>query len=137
MDPPPNKLCAVLKMAIIIFCIVAGTIRSGADEPLLRDGRLFRAQYHVATSTLCNAGACLDIDGDGRREFVYSARKTQLLQMLDAASGKVIWSKRVEGEQHSLAAFDIDRDGRFELLSAVSKPGRLYVLDPSGAILNT
>ena len=122
---------------VVVCCAAAGAVYSIADESSPREDGLFRLQYHVAASTLCNAGACLDIDGDGRREFLYGARTTDTLNMLDAATGKVTWSKPVKGEQHHLFALDINQDGTFELLSTVGKPGLLYVLDPSGAILNT
>ena len=69
---------------VVVCCAAAGAVCSVADESSPREDRLFHLQYHVAASTLCNAGACLDIDGDGRREFLYGARTTDTLNMLDA-----------------------------------------------------
>ena len=125
-------------MTTVICCATAGALCSFAEEATPSEEGLFRLQYHIANSKLCNAGACVDFDGDGRREFLYGARTTNTLNMLDAATGKVIWSQPVEGEQHHLTAVDLNHDGTFELLSAVGKPGWLHLLDPAtGTILNT
>ena len=117
--------------ALLCVCLVDCVTHVRADEP----ASLFRAQYHVADSSFCNVGACVDFDGDGRRELCFASRETGQLQMLRAADGRVIWSKSLAGDQQSLSAFDLDGDGTLEIVYTVSAPGRLYVLDPNGELL--
>jgi len=97
--------------------------------------KLFRRQYGVFDKSFCHAQCAVDFLGNGRRQLLFASRGTGELQMLDAADGAVIWSKRLEGQQQSIAAYDLDGDGRPEILYTVSHPGRLYVLDSEGNLL--
>ena len=98
--------------------------------------KIFRTQYRKPDRSFCISQVCVDFDGDGRRELLFASRKTKQLQMLNAADGAVVWSKRLAGDQQSLSAYDLDGDGDFEILYSVSGPGRLYVLDHNGNVLH-
>jgi len=96
---------------------------------------LFRRQYQIADLSFCTSQICVDFDGDGRRELLFASRRTKQLQMLNAADGSVVWSKKLGGASQSISAYDLDGDGDFEILYSVSGPGRLYVLDHAGNLL--
>jgi hypothetical protein len=126
--------------------IAAGTIPNRPpDRPLnvkhlksAVDGSarsLFRRQHQTLDRSFCQAQCCVDFLGDGRRELLFASRGTRAIQMLDAASGAVRWSRVLEGEQQSIAAYDLQGDGLCEILYSVSHPGRLYVLDAAGNVL--
>lgn len=98
--------------------------------------KLFRDQYgfHQPGEHLL-AGTCVDLDNDGSREFVYASRKTRKLHLIRAADGQVLSSENVPGEHQSISVHDLDGDGTYEILYTTSHPGRLYVLDAEGHIL--
>ncbi|MCH7729264.1 MAG: hypothetical protein IH991_22700 [Planctomycetes bacterium] len=128
----------LLPMAIWIVCSVVVTSALLNETARAQSAkRLFHPQYHIADPSFCNVGACLDMDGDGKRKLFFASRKTRQLKMLNAATGDVVWSKKFDGQQQSLSAFDLNADGEFEVLYSVSGPGRLYILDKSGTILKS
>lgn len=104
-----------------------------AEEPSA--SKLLRRQYYKEDLSFCNSQVCIDFDGDGRRELLFASRKTKELQMLDAADGSVIWSRKLAGDQQSNTVYNLDGDGDFEIIYSTSAPGRLYVLDRSGNVL--
>ena len=131
-------------MSLLLAAMFHSTLTTepsrGADSPRSAvetppPSRLFRLQYHLADPSFCNAAACVDVDNDGRRDLFFASRATGKLARLDAADGKPIWSKPLDGDQQSISAFDLDGDGKFEILYTVSTPGRLYVLDEQGTVL--
>ena len=97
-------------------------------------GGLFRLEYQKLDLSFCNGSVCVDFDGDGSRELLFASRKTDQLQMLRGADGKVLWSKTLAGDQQSISAYDLDGDSDFEILYTVSGPGRMYVLDHEGQV---
>jgi imidazolonepropionase-like amidohydrolase/outer membrane protein assembly factor BamB len=97
---------------------------------------LFQWRYHIADSSFCYAGACVDVDSDGTRDLFFASRDTGAISRLNAADGTPVWSRRLPGSQQSISAFDLNGDGSFEVLYTVSDPGILYVLDASGNVLN-
>lgn len=98
-------------------------------------GRLFHEQYSISDPSFCAAQVCVDFDRDGSRELIFASRSNGQIQQLNAADGRVKWTRSPEGLQQSVAAFDVDADGDFEILYTVSGPGRLYLLDGSGEVL--
>ncbi|MEO2046611.1 MAG: FG-GAP-like repeat-containing protein [Pirellulales bacterium] len=131
---------AIAIFSVVSFVITTGEPTSAADaspDALLSPppSKFFRRQYHKSDLSFCNSRVCVDFDGDGRRELLFSSRKTKELQMLNAANGSVIWSKKLIGDSQSLAAHDLNGDKEFEILYSVSNPGRLYVLDRKGTVL--
>ena len=108
--------------------------RDSAAQPQ-KPGRFFRLQYHKPGLSFCNSPVCVDFYGSGRREILFASRKTEELQMLNADDGRVVWSRKLAGDQQSIMAYDLDADGDFEILYSVSSPGRLYVLDNTGKVL--
>ena len=111
------------------------TFPGSADSPLA--SKLFRHQYSLRDPDFCGAQVCVDFDNDGRRELLFASRATGNLQLLNAADGKLKWSKTLKGKQQSTSAFDVDGDGRFEILYSVSNPGLLYLLDAGGKLRGT
>lgn len=97
--------------------------------------KFFRSQYSKPDRSFCISQACADFDGNGRRELLFASRDAKQLQMLNAADGTVVWSKKLDGKQQSLSAYDLDGDEDFEILYSVSSPGLLYVLDHNGKVL--
>jgi outer membrane protein assembly factor BamB len=124
------------RMLIVGVLLLHGTpfVVANDPTPASSPSRLFRHQYHKADLSFCNSSVCVDFDGDGRRELLFASRKTKQLQMLRAADGTVVWSKKLTGEQQSISAYDLDSDGEFDILYTVSGPGRLYVLDRFGGV---
>ena len=111
-------------------------VDTGKSRKALQSSRrLFVRQYHKPDLSFCNSAVCVDFDNDGRREIMFASRRTKELQMLNAAEGSVIWSRKFVGDQQSIMACDLDGDGKFEILYSVSSPGRLYVLDAAGEVL--
>ena len=108
-----------------------------AGGALPKPSKCFRYHYGIRDESFCGAQVCVDFDNDGKREIVFGSRKTRSLSMLNAADGKVVWSKAFPGAYQSLSAFDLDGDGTYEILFTTSGPGRLYVLDKSGKILKS
>ena len=96
---------------------------------------LFYKQYHLPDPSFCYASACVDFDGDGQRDLFFASRETRELTRLNAADGKVVWSKPFVGEQQSISAFDLNGKGTFELIYTVSSPGQMYVVDENGNVL--
>lgn len=101
---------------------------------------LFKLEYSLHDPSFCLAGACIDVDRlDGKsgqqRVFFTSSRKTNELSMVNAFDGKLIWKRRLEGDQQSICAYDLNGDGQMEILYSVSGPGRLYILDLAGNVL--
>ncbi|MGE3776994.1 MAG: hypothetical protein AB7F89_07415, partial [Pirellulaceae bacterium] len=97
---------------------------------------LFRASYSIRDASFCNVGAAVDVDGDGLRDLFFASRASQAVSRLNAADGRVVWTRRIAGEQQSLSAFDLAGDDRPEILYTTSSPGRLYVLRDTGEIQN-
>jgi len=125
---------AIWATAAWVLSTCAGAVETAAGAAPARSD-LFRLQYSVLDRSFCYAQCCVDFDADGKREILFSSRKTGQLQMLNAADGAVRWSKTLEGQQQSISAFDIDGDGAYEIIYTVSGPGRLYVLDRTGRVL--
>ncbi len=123
----PNTAKAVFVLFALNSTLLAADSHSASA--------LFRSEYHKHDLSFCISQVCVDFNGDGRRELLFASRKTKQLQMLNAADGTVVWSKKLDGDQQSIAAYDLDRDGDFEILYSVSGPGRLYVLDHTGKVL--
>ena len=96
---------------------------------------LFQHQYTIYDKSFCGAQACVDFDGDGKRELLYASRETGNLQLLNAADGTVRWSTKLPGQQQTVSVFDLDRDGDFEILYSVSSPGHLYLIDSLGTVI--
>ena len=122
----------MMRLINILIANLFTCVLVSADQPA---NRLFRLQYSVDDESFCNASVCVDFDGDGKREILFASRKTKALQMLNASDGRMVWSKKLAGDQQSLSAHDLDGDGKFEILYSVSGPGRLYVLDRKGNVL--
>lgn len=126
-------------VAAILVTAPAATAESlrGREESTDRQESpsLFRVQYHVPDASFCYASACVDIDDDGRRDLFFASRATRELSRLNAADGRIVWSRTFDGEQQSISAFDVNRDGRFEVLYTVSSPGRMYAVDAQGTVL--
>lgn len=97
--------------------------------------KLFRHQYTIYDRDFCGSEVCVDLDNDGRRELLYASRSPGKLQVLNAADGRVRWSRDHKGQQQSMSAFDLNGDGQWEVLYTVSSPGVLYVCDPTGQVL--
>ncbi|MEZ6048293.1 MAG: hypothetical protein R3C11_22510 [Planctomycetaceae bacterium] len=97
--------------------------------------KLFSLQYRLFDPSFCNAGACADFNGDGKRELCFTSRWNYQFKMLNAADGEVLWSKQLDGRQQSMAAFDLNQDGQLEILYTVSSPGLVYLLSGQGEIL--
>ena len=95
---------------------------------------LLRIQYQRGDESFCQAGTCVDYQNNGQRGILLASRKTRELSMLEAATGKVRWTKRFAGAQQSILAYDLDRDGNVEIIYTTSSPGHLYVLDGQGKI---
>ena len=95
---------------------------------------LLRIQYQRGDESFCQAGTCVDYQNNGQRGILLASRKTRELSMLEAATGKVRWTKRFAGSQQSILAYDLDRDGNVEIIYTTSSPGHLYVLDGQGKI---
>jgi outer membrane protein assembly factor BamB len=95
---------------------------------------LLRIQYQRGDESFCQAGTCVDYQNNGQRGILLASRKTRGLSMLEAATGKVRWTKLFAGDQQSILAYDLDRDGNVEIIYTTSSPGHLYVLDGQGKI---
>jgi len=97
--------------------------------------KLFRYQYGIRESMFTLVQCCVDFNNDGGRELVYGSRTHQACHLLRASDGRVLWSTRLPGECQSIEAYDLDGDNQYEIVFLVSHPGRLYVLDRSGRIV--
>jgi len=122
-------LCPMLGWAL-----VTGSLLQHAGADVLSE--LFRVQYQVADSSFTNAQTSVDYFGDGTRQLLFASRNTKQLQMRDAADGAVRWSRTLTGDSQSLSAYDLDGDGANEILYTTSSPGRLYVLNRNGTVLD-
>ena len=103
-------------------------------RPTISTSGLLRIEYQRGDESYCQAGTCVDYQNNGRRGILLASRKTHELTMLDAATGKVRWTKVMVGDQQSILAYDLDRDGNVEIIYTTSSPGRLYVLDGDGNV---
>ncbi len=114
---------------------VVTAMTAGGDLP--KPSKCFRYHYGIRDESFCGAQVCVDFDNDGKREIAFGSRKRRGLSMLNAADGKVIWSKAFTGDYQSVSACDLNGDGTYEILYTTSGPGRLYALDKSGKILRS
>ena len=112
--------------------LVTGTLL--AADPAPSKGGLLRIQYQRGDESFCQAGTCVDYQNNGTRGILLASRKTRELSMLEAATGKVRWTKVMAGDQQSILAYDLDRDGKVEIIYTTSSPGRLYVIDGNGKV---
>ena len=115
--------------------LVSGTLLAADPAPAATSkGGLLRIQYQRTDESFCQAGTCVDYQNNGSRGILLASRKTRELSMLEAATGKVRWTKVMAGDQQSILAYDLDRDGNVEIIYTTSSPGRLYVLDGEGKV---
>ena len=122
---------------ICISLLLVAAESDVADRFHVNQSKLFRHQYSLNDRDFCGAQVCVDFDNDGHRELIFASRETGNLQSLNAADGKVRWSRKLPGKQQSVTAYDFDGDGKFEILYSVSNPGRLYLLHGDGNVLKT
>ena len=118
-----------------LLLMLAPSANAASPSQASSSSKFFRLQYHKADLSFCNSSVCVDFDGDGQRELLFASRLTKELRLLEAVDGTKVWSKRLAGDQQSIAAYDLNDDGTFETLYSVSSPSRLYVLDHSGNVL--
>ena len=116
----------------LAFAQIAAVALAAAELP---SSRLLRQMYRIEDLSFCNASACVDFDGDGRKKLIFASRQTGEIQMLNAADGARRWSRKLPGKQQTLGAFDLEGKGRFHIVYTVSDPGRLYVIDAAGNVL--
>ena len=131
---------SVHEWCVSVLIAAMGSLTVHADEADRTSSKpvgLLRLQYQITDPSFCHAATCVDYDGDGTREILFASRETRALQMLSAADGSLVWSKKLDGKQQSLSAFDLDGDGGFEIVYSVSSPGSLYVLDWKGNVLRS
>jgi len=115
--------------------LLTGTLLAADPAPATTSkGGLLRIQYQRGDESFCQAGTCVDYQNNGRRGILLASRKTHELTMLEAATGKVRWTKVMAGDQQSILAYDLNRDGNVEIIYTTSGPGRLYVLDGDGKV---
>jgi len=129
--------CTFFGLTWIAFATLtsAGEPQTGERSVERVRSKLFRHQYTLYDREFCGSEVCVDFDNDGQRELLYASRAPGKLQMLDAADGRVRWSRELAGQQQSTSAFDLDGDGRWEVLYTVSDPGVMYVCDHNGQVL--
>ncbi len=125
---------ATTRILHFVFALAALVSEGGALANENPKGVL-RLQYQIRDASFCQAASCVDYEQNRRRAILFASRRTEKLQLLEAADGAVRWERKLPGKQQSLSVFDIDGDGTFEILYSVSTPGRLYVLDPAGNVL--
>jgi len=123
----------VITTAGMLLCAMAIADEPADSSP--HHSKFFRRQYCKKDLSFCGSQVCVDFDGDGRRELLFASRKTKQLQLLNAADGTVLWSKKFPGDQQSNTVYDLDGDGDFEIIYSTSGPGRFYVLDHTGQLL--
>ena len=115
--------------------LLGGSLLAADPLPAFTSPKGFlRIQYQRGDESFCQAGTCVDYQINGQRGILLASRKTRELSMLEAATGKVRWTKRFAGAQQSILAYDLDRDGNVEIIYTTSSPGHLYVLDGQGKI---
>ena len=131
----PVLLTAVLVVSVSVARGEEATDRAGVSAGAPRKSKLMEVQYQIVDPSFCHAATCVDYQNNGRRELLFASRQTGQLQMLNAADGSVLWSKKLAGQQQSISAYDLNGDGVFEILYSVSNPGRLYVIDCRGQVL--
>ncbi|MGB9590179.1 MAG: FG-GAP repeat domain-containing protein, partial [Candidatus Hydrothermia bacterium] len=83
-------------------------------------------------------GALVDIDGDGRLEFLVSQNTTSTLYCLNAEKGTLAWQITLATDVHSPFAEDIDDDGCAEIIVGTlgldAQGYRVFAIDdPAGA----
>ena len=99
------RLAVALGLAVScqMSASVAGPPHDAATQSV--DRPLFQLQYSRFDPSFCHASACVDFENDASRELVFASRKTGRLELLEAATGKVKWSRALEGKQQSISAF--------------------------------
>ncbi len=114
-----------------------GTVKPVVQNPAFHpaETKLFRYQYGIRESMFTLVQSCVDFDDDGQRELVYGSRTHKTCHLLRAADGTVLWSTPLPGQCQSISAHDLNGDNLYEILFLTSAPGRLYVLDHSGQIV--
>jgi len=70
----------------------------------------------------------VDIDGDGRDEFLFAAGTTLYAVNGRADAGRILWQTPLPSEPGNLALADVDADGRTEILF-LGEDSVLYCLD--------
>jgi hypothetical protein len=78
-------------------------------------------------------GALVDIDGDGRFEYLVSQSNTSTLYCLNAENGTLAWQINLAVDVHSPFAGDIDGDGCSEIIvgtqGADAQGYRVFAID--------
>ena len=116
---------------IIGFGSRSGTLqaRRGADGALLWQARYWNGRADpTAPSAALSSITAVDIDGDGRIEFVFGGFDG-FLYAVEAASGDVLWSLDLGAPIGDPIVADIDGDGASEIL-APAADGYLYAIGP-------